>query len=90
MIDNKILNYKQRKNKEVKSIVIYMGGDCNWEFHDNIEENTAKIVYDRIIKAIKNCEQFVVVKHNDDDYIKSDVIINMDFVSDITIEYYKD
>jgi len=87
MIYNYDVYYKKRENKEVKTITIYMTYFSNWEFFDIDEMNKASYVYSRVKDAIDSNKQYIIL-YDEDLNNDSDIIINMNYVTDIVVEYY--
>lgn len=80
--------YKKRQNKEIKAITIYMTYFSNWEFYDVDEINKASYVYSKIKDAIDNNKQYIIL-YDKDLNNDNDIIINMNYVTDIVVEYYE-
>lgn len=89
MIYNYDVYYKKRQNKEVKSITIYMTYFSNWEFFDTDEMNKASYVYSKVKDAIDNSKQYIIL-YDEDLKNDNDIIINVDFITDIVVEYYEE
>lgn len=89
MIYNYDVYYKKRQNKEVKSITIYMTYFSNWEFFDTDEMNKASYVYSKVKDAIDNNKQYIIL-YDEDLKNDNDIIINVDFITDIVVEYYEE
>ena len=87
MIYNYDVYYKKRQNKEVKSITIYMTYFSNWEFFDTDEMNKASYVYSKVKDAIDNNKQYIIL-YDEDLKNDNDIIINVDSITDIVVEYY--
>lgn len=81
--------YKKRKNKEIKSITIYMVYFQSWEFFDTDEMNKASYVYSKVKDAINNNKQYIILYGKD---LKNDsnIIINVNSITDIAVEYYEE
>lgn len=89
MIYNYDVYYKKRQNKEVKSITIYMTYFSNWEFFDTDEMNKASYVYSKVKDAIDNSKQYIIL-YDEDLKNDNDIIINVDSITDIVVEYYEE
>lgn len=89
MIYNYDVYYKKRQNKEVKTITIYMTYFSNWEFFDTDEMNKASYVYSKVKDAIDNNKQYIIL-YDEDLKNDNDIIINMDYITDIVVEYYEE
>ena len=89
MIYNYDVYYKKRQNKEVKSITIYMTYFSNWEFFDTGEMNKASYVYSKVKDAIDNNKQYIIL-YDEDLKNDNDIIINVDSITDIVVEYYEE
>lgn len=89
MIYNYDVYYKKRQNKEVKSITIYMVYFQNWEFFDTDEMNKASYVYSKVKDAIDNNKQYIIL-YDEDLKNDNDIIINVDSITDIVVEYYEE
>lgn len=89
MIYNYDVYYKKRQNKEVKSITIYMIYFSNWEFFDTDEMNKASYVYSKVKDAIDNNKQYIIL-YDEDLKNYNDIIINVDSITDIVVEYYEE
>ena len=89
MIYNYDVYYKKRQNKEVKSITIYMVYFQNWEFFDTDEMNKASYVYSKVKDAIDNNKQYIIL-YDEDLKSDNDIIINVDSITDIVVEYYEE
>lgn len=89
MIYNYDVYYKKRQNKEVKSITIYMTYFSNWEFFDTDEMNKASYVYSKVKDAINNNKQYIIL-YDEDLKNDNDIIINVDSITDIVVEYYEE
>lgn len=89
MIYNYDVYYKKRQNKEVKSITIYMTYFSNWEFFDTDEMNKASYVYSKVKDAIDNNKQYIIL-YDEDLKNDNDIIINVDSITDIVVEYYEE
>lgn len=89
MIYNYGVYYKKRQNKEVKSITIYMTYFSNWEFFDTDEMNKASYVYSKVKDAIDNNKQYIIL-YDEDLKNDNDIIINVDSITDIVVEYYEE
>lgn len=88
MIYNYDIYYKKRKNKEVKSITIYMNYFSNWEFFDTDEMNKASYVYSKVKDAIDSNKPYIIL-YDEDLKNDNDIIINMNYITDIVVEYYE-
>lgn len=89
MIYNYDVYYKNRQNKEVKTITIYMTYFSNWEFFDTDEMNKASYVYSKVKDAIDNKKQYIIL-YDEDLKNDNDIIINVDSITDIVVEYYEE
>lgn len=89
MIYNYDVYYKKRQNKEVKSITIYMTYFSNWEFFDTDEMNKASYVYSKVKDAIDNNKQYIIL-YDEDLKNDNDIIISVDYITDIVVEYYEE
>ena len=89
MIYNYDVYYKKRQNKEVKSITIYMVYFQNWEFFDTDEMNKASYVYSKVKDAIDNNKQYIIL-YDEDLKNDNDIIINVDSITYIVVEYYEE
>lgn len=89
MIYDYDIYYKKRQNKEVKSITIYMVYFQNWEFFDTDEMNKASYVYSKVKDAIDNNKQYIIL-YDEDLKNDNDIIINVDSITDIVVEYYEE
>ena len=89
MIYNYDVYYKKRQNKEVKSITIYMTYFSNWEFFDTDEMNKASYAYSKVKDAIDNNKQYIIL-YDEDLKNDNDIIINVDSITDIVVEYYEE
>lgn len=89
MIYNYDVYYKKRQNKEVKSITIYMTYFSNWEFFDTDEMNKASYVYSKVKDAIDNNKQYIIL-YDEDLKNDNDIIISVDSITDIVVEYYEE
>ena len=89
MIYNYDVYYKKRQNKEVKSITIYMTYFSNWEFFDTDEMNKASYVYSKVKDAIDNNKQYIIL-YDEDLKNDNDIVINVDSITDIVVEYYEE
>ena len=89
MIYNYDIYYKKRQNKEVKTITIYMTYFSNWEFFDTDEMNKASYVYSKVKDAIDNNKQYIIL-YDEDLKNDNDIIINVDSITDIVVEYYEE
>lgn len=74
--------YKKRKHLDIKKVTIYLVGFSNWEF----EDEKAEYVYSKVKQAIDGNEHFIAL-YTFESTLESDIIINMNKVTDINIEY---
>lgn len=89
MIYNYDIYYKKRKNKEVKAITIYMTYLSNWNFFDTDEMNKASYVYSKVKDAIDSNKPYIIL-YDEDLKNDNDIIINMNYITDIVVEYYEE